>query len=108
MPESHAVLGTSHAPPATTLRGGRPAPWSGVERPDADHMMKHDDDSLPGRAGTLLFTSLIRLEVAAIFVLAIVLDVSRSVWVDLAGITLCGLLLVTIVVLGLRRRARAR
>jgi hypothetical protein len=69
----------------------------------ADIMTKHDDTPSKGRAGTLLFTTLIRIEVAAIFVLAIVLDVSRSLWVDLAGIAFCALLLAAIVVLGLRR-----
>ncbi|MFI5274007.1 MAG: hypothetical protein ACHQ4H_13315 [Ktedonobacterales bacterium] len=59
------------------------------------------------RAGALLFTTLIRIEVAAILVLLVVLDVSRSLWIDLAGIAICAALLAVIVVLAARRRRTA-
>lgn len=57
------------------------------------------------RAQTLLFTTLLRALVVCIFLLLVLLDVSRSLWIDLAGLTLTGALLLAVVVLAMRRLA---
>lgn len=59
------------------------------------------------RAQTLLFTTLLRALVVCIFLLLVLLDVSRSLWIDLAGLTLTGALLLAVVVLAMRRWRRA-
>ncbi|HEX6796285.1 MAG TPA: hypothetical protein VF116_01075 [Ktedonobacterales bacterium] len=56
------------------------------------------------RAQTLLFTTLLRALVVCIFLLLVLLDVSRSLWIDLAGLAFTGALLLAVIGLALRRR----
>ena len=57
------------------------------------------------RTRTLLFTTLLRALVVCIFLLLVLLDVSRSLWIDLAGLTVTGVLLLAVIVLAMRHRA---
>ncbi len=59
------------------------------------------------RAQTLLFTTLLRALVVCIFLLLVLLDVSRSLWIDLAGLAFTGALLLAVIALALRRSPRA-
>ena len=56
------------------------------------------------RAQTLLFTTLLRVFVVCVFLLLVLLDVSRSLWIDLAGLVITGALLLAVIVLAMRRR----
>ena len=56
------------------------------------------------RAQTVLFTTLLRALFVCIFLLLVLLDVSRSLWIDLAGLTITGVLLLAVIILAMRRR----
>lgn len=56
------------------------------------------------RARTLLFTTLLRVLVICIFLLLVLLDVSRSIWIDLGGLAVAGALLLAVILLARRRR----
>lgn len=58
------------------------------------------------RAQTVLFTTLLRALVICIFLLLVLLDVSRSLWIDLAGLAVTGALLIAVIALALRRSPR--
>jgi hypothetical protein len=60
------------------------------------------------RAQTALFTSLLRALFVSVFLLLVLLDASRNVWIDLAGLSFTGALLLAVIVLGLRTHPRLR
>jgi hypothetical protein len=57
------------------------------------------------RTRTLLFTTLLRALFVCIFLLLVLLDVSRSIWIDLAGLAVTGALLLAVIALALRGRS---
>lgn len=56
------------------------------------------------RAQTVLFTTLLRALVVCIFLLLVLLDISRSLWIDLGGLAITGVLLLAVIALAIRRR----
>ena len=57
------------------------------------------------RTRTLLFTTLLRALFVCIFLLLVLLDVSRSIWIDLAGLAVTGALLLAVIATALRDRS---